>query len=98
MVISANDTRAPAAFSACTVAREDRKVYGSYTTGEYLREKSAIAANPDDPRYRDYDSNSSAGSGLVTGRVTGPAADTSGHVYAGAANGGVWRSDVGDGS
>ncbi len=31
---------------------EDRKVYGSYTTGEYLREKSAIEANPDDPRYR----------------------------------------------
>lgn len=54
--------------------------------------------NSDDPRYRDFDSNSSAGSGDVTGRVTGLAADNEGHVYAGAANGGVWRSDVGGGN
>ena len=54
--------------------------------------------NSDDPRYRDYDSNSSAGSGNVTGRITGLAADGHGHVYAGAANGGVWRSDSGGGN
>lgn len=54
--------------------------------------------NSDDPIYRDYDSNSSAGSGNVTGRITGLAADNEGHVYAGAANGGVWRSSVGGGN
>lgn len=53
--------------------------------------------NSDDPRYRDIESNSSAGSGDVTGRVTGLAADNEGHVYAGGANGGVWRSGVGGG-
>ena len=51
----------------------------------------------DDPRYRDISSNSSGGAGRVTGRVTGLAADNSGYVYAGAANGGVWRSSVGGG-
>ncbi|WP_433296114.1 glycosyl hydrolase [Actinoplanes sp. CA-030573] len=53
--------------------------------------------NSDDPRYRDIDSNSSGGSGFVTGRVTGLAADNYGYVYAGAANGGVWRSSKGGG-
>ncbi|MFI5893440.1 glycosyl hydrolase [Actinoplanes sp. NPDC051513] len=53
--------------------------------------------NSDDPRYRDIDSNSSGGAGLVTGRVTGLAADNDGYVYAGAANGGVWRSSRGGG-
>ncbi len=51
----------------------------------------------DDPRYRDINSNSSGGAGRVTGRITGLAADNSGYVYAGAANGGVWRSSVGGG-
>lgn len=51
----------------------------------------------DDPRYRDINSNSSGGAGRVTGRVTGLAADNSGYVYAGAANGGVWRSGTGGG-
>ena len=37
--------------------------------------------NSDDPVYRDYDSNSSAGDGEVTGRITGLAADNDGHVY-----------------
>lgn len=41
--------------------------------------------------YRDYYSNSGGGSGMVTGRITGLAADVSGHVYAAGANGGVWR-------
>jgi hypothetical protein len=53
--------------------------------------------NSDDPRYRDISSNSSGGAGRVTGRITGLAADDSGYVYAGAANGGVWRSSVGGG-
>src|SRR3954454_20287817 len=53
--------------------------------------------NSDDPRYRDIESNSSGGSGLVTGRITGLAADDSGYVYAGASNGGVWRSRSGGG-
>src|SRR3954452_18039236 len=44
----------------------------------------------DDPDYRDYYSNSSGGSGLVTGRMTGLAADSNGYVYAGGADGGVW--------
>jgi hypothetical protein len=51
----------------------------------------------DDPRYRDISSNSSGGAGRVTGRITGLAADNSGYVYAGAANGGVWRSSAGGG-
>jgi hypothetical protein len=46
----------------------------------------------DDPRYRDpYFSNSSGGSGLVSGRVTGVAAG-GGVIYAGGADGGVFRS------
>ncbi len=51
----------------------------------------------DDPRYRDYNSNSSGGAGFVTGRVTGLAVGTDGTVYAAAANGGVWRSASGTG-
>jgi hypothetical protein len=43
--------------------------------------------NSDDQRYRDYNSNSSGGSGDVTGRVTGLAADDAGYVYAGGASG-----------
>ncbi|RPF34449.1 glycosyl hydrolase [Streptomyces sp. TLI_185] len=51
----------------------------------------------DDPRYRDINSNSSGGAGKVTGRVTGLAADRHGYVYAGSANGGVFRSRSGGG-
>ncbi|MGN6242514.1 MAG: WD40/YVTN/BNR-like repeat-containing protein [Motilibacteraceae bacterium] len=52
--------------------------------------------NSDDPRYRDYFSNSSGGSGNTTGRVTGIA--TLGKtVFAGGADGGVWRSTTGGG-
>ncbi|MEU8515704.1 glycosyl hydrolase [Kitasatospora sp. NPDC048722] len=53
--------------------------------------------NADDPRYRDVNSNSSGGSGDVTGRITGLAADDDGHVYAGGADGGVFRSRTGGG-
>ncbi|MGW1199596.1 glycosyl hydrolase [Streptomyces sp. NPDC002536] len=51
----------------------------------------------DDPRYRDINSNSSGGAGYVTGRITGIAADDQGYVYAGGANGGVFRSRTGGG-
>ncbi|MFD9633207.1 WD40/YVTN/BNR-like repeat-containing protein [Streptomyces violascens] len=54
--------------------------------------------NSDDPRYRDVNSNSSGGSGNVTGRITGIAADDQGYVYAGGANGGVFRSKTGGGN
>src|SRR5689334_15865178 len=61
------------------------------------REITDLPYNSDDPRYRDVNSNSSGGAGLVTGRITGLAADNDGYVYAGAANGGVWRSRSGGG-
>lgn len=48
--------------------------------------------NADDPGYRDpYYSNSSGGAGVVSGRVTGLAAG-GGQLYAGGADGGVFRS------
>ena len=34
----------------------------------------------------------------MTGRITGLAADSAGHVYAAGANGGVWRSSTGGGN
>src|SRR5690349_856028 len=57
-----------------------------------------VPYNADDPRYRDWYSNSSGGAGHVTGRITGLAADNSNHVYAAGANGGVWRSSGGGGN
>ena len=48
--------------------------------------------NSDDPRYRDpLASNSSGGSGLVSGRIVGIAIGA-GSIYIGGANGGVFRS------
>lgn len=55
------------------------------------------AYDSDDPRYRDKASNSSGGAGKVTGRITGLASDDQGFVYAGGANGGVFRSRTGGG-
>jgi hypothetical protein len=53
----------------------------------------------DDPSYRDpVFSNSSGGAGLVTGRVTGIAVGADGTVYAGGADGGVFRSSNGGAS
>jgi sugar lactone lactonase YvrE len=52
--------------------------------------------NSDDPRYRDpFASNSSGGAGNVAGRITGLAVDGSGVIYAGGADGGVFRSSDG---
>ncbi|WP_270888590.1 WD40/YVTN/BNR-like repeat-containing protein [Pedococcus sp. 5OH_020] len=67
------------------------------TAGSW-REVTKVPYNADDPRYRDWNSNSSGGAGYVTGRVTGLAADSSDHVYAAGANGGVWRSSQGGGA
>jgi sugar lactone lactonase YvrE len=54
--------------------------------------------NSDDPRYRDPNfSNSGGGSGLVSGRITGLAAG-GGYIYAGGADGGVFRSGDGGGT
>jgi hypothetical protein len=62
------------------------------------REVTKLRYDADDPRYRDYASNSSGGAGDVTGRVTGLAADNGGFVYAAGADGGVWRSSTGGGN
>jgi ketosteroid isomerase-like protein len=52
---------------------------------------TAVKYDADNPAYRDYFSNSSGGSGLVTGRITGLAADAAGDIWAAGADGGVWR-------
>lgn len=70
---------------------------GLSSTGSTWKNITNLPYNSDDPRYRDYDSNSSGGSGLVTGRTAAVAADNDGHVYAGSAGGGVWRSSTGGG-
>ncbi|MFC1436790.1 glycosyl hydrolase [Streptacidiphilus sp. N1-10] len=67
------------------------------STGGSWQNVTNLPYNSDDPRYRDYDSNSSGGAGLVTGRMAALAADDEGHVYAGSAGGGVWRSSTGGG-
>lgn len=66
-------------------------------TGGDWRHLTGLVYNSDDPRYRDYDSNSSGGAGDVTGRMAALAADDDGYVYAGSAGGGVWRSGTGGG-
>ncbi|MGQ4381945.1 glycosyl hydrolase [Streptomyces sp. SAS_270] len=66
-------------------------------TGGSWRDLTKLPYDSDDPRYRDINSNSSGGAGRVTGRVTGLAADSHGYVYAGSANGGVFRSRSGGG-
>lgn len=83
---------APGAYSAAF-----GQMTGLATAGGAWTDVTKVPYDADDPTYRDYYSNSSGGSGLVTGRVTGLAADGSGHVYAGGANGGVWRSSTGGG-
>lgn len=67
------------------------------STGGTWRNVTDLPYNSDDPRYRDIDSNSSGGSGNVTGRMAAIAADDDGYVYAGSAGGGVWRSRSGGG-
>ncbi|NUS14144.1 MAG: glycosyl hydrolase [Streptomyces sp.] len=67
------------------------------TTGGSWQHLTGLPYDSDDPRYRDYDSNSSGGAGLVTGRAAALAADDAGYVYEGSAGGGVWRSATGGG-
>jgi hypothetical protein len=83
---------APGGYSAAFGALQ-----GLTTTGGAWNEVTNVPYDGDDPDYRDYYSNSSGGSGNVTGRITGIAADSKGDVYAGGANGGVWRSTTGGG-
>lgn len=56
---------------------------------------TAVKYDADHPAYRDYPSNSSGGSGLVTGRITGLATDAAGDIWAAGADGGVWRRNAG---
>jgi hypothetical protein len=83
---------APGAYSAAWAQ------LGSLPTvsGKY-KQVTSLPYNSDDPRYRDINSNSSGGAGFVTGRITAMAADNGGYVYAGGANGGVFRSKTGGG-
>jgi sugar lactone lactonase YvrE len=83
---------APGGYSA---AYDNLKNLG--VSGGAWSELTNVPYDADDPDYRDYFSNSSGGAGLVTGRVTGLAADNSDHVYAAGADGGVWRSTQGGG-
>jgi hypothetical protein len=71
---------------------------GLGTVGGSWEELTRVPYDADDPNYRDYYSNSSGGSGLVTGRITALAADDGGNVYVGGADGGVWRSTTGGGN
>ena len=68
----------------------------SATSGNW-GEVTRVPYDADDPDYRDFFSNSSGGSGLVTGRVVAIAIGKDGVVYAAGANGGVWRSKTGAG-
>jgi photosystem II stability/assembly factor-like uncharacterized protein len=64
-------------------------------TGGTWDEVQDVPYFSDDPEFRDpIISNSGAGSGNVTGRMTALAIDGD-TVYAGGADGGVWRSDDG---
>jgi hypothetical protein len=78
-----------AAYSQLTATPKTKGTWSEVTNKVY---------NSDDPRYRDWYSNSSGGSGTVTGRITGLVADNNGHVYAAGADGGVWRSSTGGGN
>jgi hypothetical protein len=63
---------------------------GLSTVGGSWSNITKVPYDADNPGYRDFYSNSSGGSGLVTGRITGLAADATGNVWAAGADGGVW--------
>ncbi|HEX8096460.1 MAG TPA: hypothetical protein VF507_00430 [Pyrinomonadaceae bacterium] len=78
----------PGAYSAAFTSLQSLPVYGRSS----WKEVTNRPYDSDDPRYRDpYYSNSSGGAGLVSGRVTGLAVG-GGYIYAGGADGGVFRS------
>ncbi|MEO6408469.1 MAG: hypothetical protein ABIO45_06905 [Burkholderiaceae bacterium] len=77
----------PGAYSAAFAS-----LTGLGSTAGAWKEVTTRPYNADDPRYRDPNfSNSSGGAGLVAGRTTGLAAG-GGYLYAGGADGGVFRS------
>lgn len=79
----------PGAYNAAFTSLQSLPTYGQ----EAWKEVTTRPYDSDDPRYRDpYFSNSSGGSGIVSGRITGLAV-SGGYIYAGGANGGVFRSN-----
>ena len=77
----------PGAYSAAFAS-----LSGLGVSGMKWKEVTTRPYNADDPRYRDPNfSNSSGGAGLVAGRNTGLAVG-GGFIYAGGADGGVFRS------
>ncbi|HEX3703857.1 MAG TPA: hypothetical protein VHU82_11030 [Vicinamibacterales bacterium] len=77
----------PGAYSAAFASLSGLPVSGSTWT-----EVTNRPYNADDPRYRDpLASNSGAGNGFATGRIVGLAL-SSGYIYIGGADGGVFRS------
>ena len=82
----------PGAYSAAFASLQALPTYGK----EAWKEVTTRPYNSDDPRYRDpFASNSSGGAGNVAGRITGLAVDSGGAIYAGGADGGVFRSTDG---
>ena len=94
-----------------SVANARLAPYGSVAAGQYgasMGEFTGLASNggswdevtdlpydADDPNYRDpFFSNSSGGAGFSAGRITGLAVGDN-HVFAGGANGGVFRRSLG---
>jgi sugar lactone lactonase YvrE len=85
---TAPGTVAPGAYGAAYASLKNLA-----TSGGSWTEVTDVPYNADDPNYRDpVFSNSSGGAGLVSGRITGLAA-TEDTLYAGGADGGVFRSD-----
>ncbi len=67
---------------------------GLSSNGGTWSEMTNLPYDADDPNYRDpFFSNSSGGSGFVAGRMTGLAAGD-GYLFAGGANGGVFRKKL----
>ena len=91
-------TAPPGSSTPAHTRRALGQLNGLSTVGGNWSDVTAVKYDADDSDYRDYYSNSSGGSGNVTGRITGLAADGSGHVYAAGAAGGVWRSSTGGGN
>src|SRR3954468_3762462 len=84
------DTVDPGAFTAAY-----QQALALPTFGQPWTERTTRRYQQDDPRYRDpVWSNSGAGSGVVSGRVTA-LAGTAGALYAGTADGGVWKTTDG---
>jgi hypothetical protein len=112
VVGSANEESGEIATALDSVANARLAPYGSVAAGQYSAslgnfnglassgsawtEVTNIPYDADDPAYRDPSySNSSGGAGYVAGRITGLAAGN-GWVFAGGANGGVFRKSLGD--